>query len=436
MSTSELGSLQRLIDEQPISRLQWIVFGVCMAMNALDGMDVLVISYAAPLLADAWSIPATALGAVFSAGLVGMTLGAMFIAPYADVIGRRTMILLAIVITGGGVSATAMADSLPMLITLRLISGAGIGAMLASVATLAAEYAPDRRRNLIVGIVLAGYPIGAVLFGLVAAEILPVFGWQSAFVAAGATTLLSLPLVWWLLPESLSFLADARPKRALERCNEILAAMGRVTLPALPPQPTTATRRSVSGLFEPPTRLATVFLWAAFFMCFAGLYFLTSWIPKLASSAGLPLELAIYAGAIFNLGAVFGIATSGVMSQRFGLRYTISGFLGLTGVVMLLFGFATGSAWTLVLFGLIGFLLQGGFVGLYVIAARLYPTVLRTTGVGWAIGAGRTGAIVGPFVGGLLVAAGFGIAANFRWFAIALLLAAVFTLRIRSDQVS
>ena len=154
------------------------------------------------------------------------------------------------------------------------------------------------------------------------------------------------------------------------------------------------------------------------------------------AAAGLPLDLAIYAGAAFNLGAVPGIALSGYLSQKLGLRRVITGFLLLAAVVMVLFGFAERSSTILTLFGLIGFFSEGGFVGLYAIAARLYPTELRTTGVGWAIGAGRTGAIAGPFVGGLLVAYGLSIGANFRWFAITLVFAGIFTMLIKSDRVS
>ncbi len=434
-ATDGAAEARALIDDGAISALQWTIFAVCFLMNALDGMDVLVISYAAPLLAEEWAIAPAALGVVFSAGLVGMTTGAMFIAPYADTIGRRNMILLSIVLTGGGVLSTSLADSLGVLMTLRFISGLGIGAMLASVATMAAEYAPDRRRNLILGSVLAGYPIGATLFGLVAADVIPSHGWRAIFVTAGTATLITFPIVWTLLPESLTFLIRKRPGDALAKANRILERMGHVTLEALPEATAAVETRSVASLFRAGLSRSTILLWSAFFMNFAALYFLTSWIPKLATSAGLALELAIYAGATFNFGAVFGIATSGVISQYLGLKRTIAMFLVLTAVVMALFGLATGSSFILVLFGLIGFFIQGGFVGLYAIAARLYPTEIRTTGVGWAIGAGRTGAIVGPLLGGLLVAAGLSIGANFRWFALTLILAAIFTLSIRSSRV-
>jgi benzoate transport len=387
------------------------------------------------MLAEEWAIAPAALGIVFSAGLVGMTTGAMFVAPYADTIGRRKLILLSILMTGGGVLVTSFVNSIGALVLMRFISGMGIGAMLASVATMAAEFAPDRRRNLILGSVLAGYPIGATLFGLFAADIIPAHGWRAIFLVAGFASLATFPLVWLLLPESLTFLLRVRPENALQRVNRILAGMGHAELSNLPETQEQIQPRSVTGLFTAGLRRSTILLWLAFFMNFAALYFLASWIPKLATSAGLALELAIYAGATFNFGAVFGIATSGLLSQVIGLKRTIATFLLLTALVMGVFGFAEGSSLLLALFGLIGFLIQGGFVGLYAIAARLYPTEIRTTGLGWAIGAGRTGAIVGPLLGGLLVAAELSIGANFRWFAIALLLAATFTLLIRSPRI-
>lgn len=435
-AAGDISDARKLIDDGRISILQITIFCVCFLMTALDGMDVLVISYAAPLLADEWAIQPAALGIVFSAGLLGMTTGAMFIAPYADVIGRRGMILLSILLTGGGVLLTSLADTMNTLVALRFVSGLGIGAMLASVATMAAEFAPDRNRNLILGSVLAGYPIGATLFGLVAADIIPAQGWRAIFVTAGSVTLVTFPIVWVLLPESLTFLIRMRPSGALRKVNRIVTQMGHAAIDALPEVARETHRRSVKSLFTHGLSAATTLLWFAFFMNFAALYFLTSWIPKLATSAGLPLELAIYAGTIFNFGAVFGIVTSGLISQRLGLRKTIAMLLVLAAVVMGLFGFATGSVLVLVVFGVIGFFIQGGFVGLYAIAARLYPTEIRTTGVGWAIGAGRTGAIVGPLLGGLLVAADLTIGANFRWFALTLLLAAAFTLMIRSSRVT
>jgi MFS family permease len=170
-------------------------------------------------------------------------------------------------------------------------------------------------------------------------------------------------------------------------------------------------------------------------MAFASLYFLTTWIPKLASATGLSVELAIYAGTIFNLGAFLGIISQGYLSSKFGLKKTICGFLITTAFLMLIFGFFSGSVMTLILFGLIGFGIQGGFVGLYSVAARIYPTEIRNTGVGWAVGAGRIGAIVGPLLGGLLIGLGLSMSINFIVFAIPTLIGGIITLYISSGEL-
>jgi MFS transporter, AAHS family, 4-hydroxybenzoate transporter len=185
----------------------------------------------------------------------------------------------------------------------------------------------------------------------------------------------------------------------------------------------------------PERKMSTLQLWLALFLAFASLYFLTTWIPKLASSAGLSMELAIYAGTVFNLGAFFGIMTQGYLASQFGSRRTIFGFLAGTAILMAIFGYFTGSALVLVLFGLIGFGVQGGFVGLYSVAARFYPTEIRSTGVGFAMSAGRIGGIVGPLVGGYLIASGLSMTANFMVFAVPTLLAGIATFMIKSYKI-
>jgi MFS transporter, AAHS family, 4-hydroxybenzoate transporter len=166
------------------------------------------------------------------------------------------------------------------------------------------------------------------------------------------------------------------------------------------------------------------------------LYFLTSWIPKLAKDAGLSMELAIYAGTVFNVGAFFGIITQGYFSSKFGLKKTIGIILIFTAILMTAFRFFLGSDLLLLIFALLGFGIQGGFVGLYALSARLYPTEFRTTGVGWAMGFGRFGGIIGPQIGGFLIAAGVGISTNFLIFALPALIAGIVTWRIKSSEIS
>jgi MFS transporter, AAHS family, 4-hydroxybenzoate transporter len=243
-------------------------------------------------------------------------------------------------------------------------------------------------------------------------------------------------LIYFFLAESLDFLLKTQPKGALEKANAILTKINRETLSAFPPLSIEKVEKpSVTALLTPERKLSTLQLWLALFMAFASLYFLTTWIPKLASSAGLSMELAIYAGTVFNLGAFLGIMTQGYLSSKFGLRRTIFGFLAMTAFLMVIFGFFKGSVLVLILFGLIGFGVQGGFVGLYAVAARFYPTEIRSTGVGFAMSAGRVGGIVGPFVGGLLIAWGLSMTTNFIVFAVPTLLAGIATYLIKSDKI-
>lgn len=425
-----------LIDDRPLTGLQYSTILVCFLMNMLDGMDVLVISYTAPAIANTWSVSPEALGIVFSMGLFGMTFGALLLAPYADRIGRKTMILISAVLMGISIFLTSFAASVGELMMYRFISGLGIGSMLASTAALAAEYTPHKTRDFWVSFVISGYPVGAVLSGIVAARVVPTSGWPQMYQIAGIASFVTLPLIFFFLSESLDFYLRRQPKDALGKANDILRKMHAPPLGSLPAQAEPQAAIPVRALLHSDYRLPTFQLWLALFLAFATLYFLTSWIPKLATNAGLSMELAIYAGTVFNVGAIFGIILQGYFSSRYGLKRTIGIFLILTAVLMAIFRFFVGSDILLLVFGLLGFGIQGGFVGLYAVAARMYPTEFRTTGVGWSIGVGRLGAIIGPAVGGLLIGMGLSMSTNFLMYAVPTVLAGVMTMRISSKQVS
>ena len=416
--------------------LHWGVIALCFALNMLDGMDVLVMSYAAPLVMAEWDVGAARFGAVFSAALVGMAIGAVALAPLADRYGRRRLVLLSTVVIGLGMIVTAQTDSLAALATWRFLTGLGVGSMLATLTAVAAEFSTPARRNLLVGLVLSGYPVGATLAGFVAAPWLESMGWRWLFQVAGAASLLFIPLVFALMPESRAFLLARQPRDALGRVNRIQRRLGLGELEALPP-PAVASEKSGPGrLFEGRQQHDTPWLWATFFLSFLALYFLLSWVPKLAVNAGLPLNQAVYAGALFNLGAFFGILILGHASNRFGLQRMIILFFALTVGGMLLFGGLNVSLPILLAeVFLLGFFMQGGFVGLYAAAAQIYPPEIRTTGVGWAIGAGRTGAIVGPWVGGHVIALGWSIGTTFAIFALPCLLAVLTTAQLRAPEL-
>jgi benzoate transport len=425
------------VDQIKMTKVQYLSIAICFLMNILDGMDVLVVSYCAPAIAQDLSLGPKTLGVVFSAGLIGMAIGAIFLAPFADKFGRKKLILISAFIMGLSVLLTAFSENIFQLIFMRLLSGLGIGCMLATTATLTSENVLNNSKDFWVSLVISGYPVGAVLSGYIAAAVIPLYGWESMFILSGLITILTIPLTYFFLTESPQFYLKNQPKGALEKVNRIFVKMKFRTLDSLPKVDLSVINKSrVSQLFTDKYKISTLQLWAALFFAFGCLYFLISWIPKLATDAGLSIELAIYAGSIFNVGAFFGIVLQGYFSSKIGLKKTISIFLLLTFLLMASFKIFIGTDVLLLIYFLLGFSLQGGFVGLYAVAARLYPTEFKTTGVGWAIGMGRVGGILAPLIGGLFISLGLSLSANFFIFSIPALLASILTYFMPSREIT
>ena len=425
------------VGQMKMAQVQYLSIAICFLMSVLDGMDVLVVSYCAPAIAEDLNLVSKSLGFVFSAGLVGMAIGAIFLAPFADRFGRKKLMLASAFIMGLSVLLTAFSETITQLIIMRLISGLGIGCMLATTATLTSENVLNNSKDFWVSLVISGYPVGAVVSGYIAAAITPSYGWESMFVLAGLTTLLTVPLIFFFLSESPQFYLKKQPKDALAKANKILIKMNFKPLDSLPRMELNTNKNSqVSKLFSNNYKISTLQLWAALFFAFGCLYFLISWIPKLSTDAGLSIELAIYTGTIFNVGAFFGIVLQGYFSSKIGLKKTISFFLLLTFLLMASFKLFVGTDLLLLVYFLLGFSLQGGFVGLYAVATRLYPTEFKTTGVGWAIGMGRVGGILAPLIGGFFISIGLSLSANFFIFSIPALIASVLTYYMSSKEIT
>jgi len=256
-------NFKKLIDEGPVTGLQITVFMVCFVLTMLDGFDVLAISFTAPSISEEWDIKAGTLGVVFSAGLVGMMLGAMFIAPLSDIFGRRLMILIALTVISIAMYFTGTVTSVWQLMVYRLIAGLGIGSMLASLTSMAAEYSPIRRRNLAITFVSTGYPVGATLGGIVAAWIIPEYGWRTVFYAGGILTAAMIPIVMLYLPESLYFLVEKQPRRALQRTNKILLKLKQAEFQEMPAVNASKkqAKPTVMSLLIPDKRSSTLLLW-------------------------------------------------------------------------------------------------------------------------------------------------------------------------------
>jgi benzoate transport len=409
-----------------------LVVALCFALNMLDGADLLVMSFIAPVLARDWSVSPERLGVLFSASLAGMAVGCLALAPLADRYGRRSIIIGALALVAAAMLTSAFAHDIAQLTLARLFVGIGVGAIGVTMTAMTAEYAPPARASFAVGLVQAGWPFASIITALIAARTLPAHGWQSLLLGIGLLSSALLVLIALLMPESLSFLMLRRPEGALARINVIRSRMALSPLQQLPAAPGPPMAFRLAALFGAGRALPSSLLWTAVALGYFVLYFAISWIPKLLSQAGLPLSQAIYAGATYNLGAFIGTTAVGWIAIRFRLNRVIACYLALAALVLLLFGAFSLPVWLTLLVALgIGVTVQGGFNGFWALAARLYPAAMRNTGIGWALGVGRAGAVLGPLVGGLLVGAHVPVAAIFAIFAVPCAAAAAMTLGIR-----
>ena len=378
---------------------------VCLLINMLDGYDVLVMSFAAPFVAEDWALSDTVTGLLLSASPIGMALGSLFLGPLADVFGRRGMTLWSLTAVTAGMLASAAAADYTQLIALRFFTGLGIGAMLASLTVVVSEYSSRRRRSFALSILQAGFPAGAMIWGLVAVPIILGFGWRWAFVFGGVLSGLMIPVAMAALPESLDYLLSNRPPDALEKVNRLLIRMGKTPVSELESRSSERPRRaSVASLFQQGRARNTLLLWACFFCTLLVFYFFMSWTPKLLMDAGLSQQAGLSGGIILNAGAIIGGIALGLLASRIRLNWLQSGYALLGGVFMIAFGAYAGELYAaLVLSFLVGLFGTGCIIGAYVAAPQIYPTEVRTTGTGVAIGLGRWGGVASPTVAGLLL---------------------------------
>lgn len=434
--SSSAGLVAEVIDNGQVSAQQLLVVGLCLFFNMLDGFDITAMAVVASAVSTELALSADRLGWIFSFALAGMMAGAMFLAPVSDLIGRRKLIILSVALVGISILFTARATTLTEFIVLRFISGLGAGAMLACQATLASEYSPEKFRALSVAAVTSGYPMGAMMTSVFAGMIMPEYGWRGMFWFGGALTLLMAGVAWLLIPESLKYLFEKRPANSLERVNKILRKLDKPTLETLPEvaeqnAPRAGLVQNMMTLLAPAHRSNTLTLWIAFFLCVSALYFLMSWIPKLMEDSGYSAAVGRNAFFIFNLGGVIGIYLMGMLATRWRLSNIMLVLLVGSAVAMVIFASVPNELNLLLgLTLVIGILQQGGFTGLYAAAAKVYPTEIRSTGIGWAIGLGRSGAVVGPAIAGYLIAAGFDMSANYYFFAVPMALGGFIAFRL------
>jgi benzoate transport len=427
VSDASSQDLQRRLAQGPITAFQLTVIALCVGLNMLDGFDVLAMSFAASGVKAEWHLPDSLLGALLSAGLVGMGLGSLTLGPCADRWGRRIIVLLSVAVAGLGMLGSALARDYAELLVLRVLTGIGIGGTIASVAVIVSEYAPDRWRGTALAIYATGYSIGATIGGALAAYAIPRYGWRAAFVIGGTLSLAMLPLAWRKLPESLDFLLTRRPPSGLARVK--LRGMGQrsLTVPAEPLINSNQSRQdSIGAQFRLLMRPTTALVWIVFFCTMAGFYFILSWTPRLLNAAGLSAGQGMTGGVLLNLGGIAGCVLFAFAAARADTHRLLLGALVGSALLTVTFGLLMSrpdvALWTALLLGIIA---NAAMAGLYAVGPPLYPTAVRTTGMGWAIGIGRFGAILAPLASGSLLDRGWSPAQLYLFFGAPFMVAAV-----------
>jgi MFS transporter, AAHS family, 4-hydroxybenzoate transporter len=393
------------IDQQPVGGFQIRLLLTCAAVLLLDGFDTTAIGFVAPSLAREWGLTKGALGPVFSAGLFGLMIGALTLGPLADRIGRKKIIIFSTLAFGIGTLVTSFVQDANTLLVIRFLTGLGLGGAMPNTIAVTSEFSPHRPRATMVMIMFCGFSAGAALGGLLAAALIPQFGWRSVFVVGGVAPLLLVPILALRLPESVRFLALTG--RANERVADLLALVNPKAEFPLVTQ-FVVHEPGLAGipmlhLFRDGRTLVTLLLWVVFFMSLLDLYFLTNWLPTVLNDLGASVSEAAVIGSMLQLGGVVGTFALGSVIDRFSFRalalvYFIAvfavGAIGQLGHSVVFVTMAIFAA---------GFCMVGGQIAANALAATFYPTSIRATGVGWALGIGRVGSIIGPLVGGMLL---------------------------------
>lgn len=433
-----------LIHESRITPVQGVILILFFLAYLLDGFDIVVIAFAAPAMSADLGILPQELGIIFSAGVLGMTLGAMFLSPLADLYGRKYVISLLLIIAGAATYAVVFVHTTPWLIVMRFIAGLALGTIVTTLAPLAGEYSPRRHRSFVLALMFSGSSVGPVIGGFFSAPLIEQHGWRAIFEYAGLLTMLLGVLFFLLVPESIAFLIKRRPRVALEKVNRILRFIGQATIKNTPAVDVSATTESASvvSLLRKGRRKQTLLIWATFFLSFGAVYFMINWIPAILSGVGFPQDQAILGGVVIAIGSIVGTILLGWLTRWWALNRIISGgfVLGalstvlLSGLLQNADPTAAALIWVALL--LVGVTLMGGIANLYTVALAIYPAQIRGTGLGWAAGLGRCGAVVSPAFAGSMIASGLPTSILFLTFAASVFAAAVLIARANMKELA
>ncbi|TCB54471.1 MFS transporter [Acinetobacter terrestris] len=430
-------NVNEVIDKAKFTPFHFKVVFWCLIIILFDGYDLAINGVTLPLLMQDWGLSAVQAGMLASTALAGMMFGAMMFGTLADKIGRKKVIMICVLLFSGFTFAGGFASNPTEFGVLRFLAGLGIGGVMPNLVALTSEYAPARLRATLVTTMFSGYAVGGVMAALLGAWFTPDFGWQIMFFIAGIPLLL-LPLIWKFLPESLTFLVKAQKhdnaRQIMQRLDDQLSLNAQTQL-ALS-EIKIAEPAFVSSLFKQGRTANTLLFWLAFFMCLLTLYALGSWLPKLMMAAGYSLGNSLMFLLAMNIGAVIGTVGGGILADKFHLKPVII-TLCLSGAVALsLLGFKSPQPVIYFLVAVAGASAIGGQILLYSYVAQYYPLTVRSTGIGWASAVGRSGAIVGPILIGMLLGMELPHQLNFMAVGLPVVIVAIaVSLIVRKDRV-
>jgi AAHS family 4-hydroxybenzoate transporter-like MFS transporter len=421
-------NVTEIIDERGFGRFQLGVTFWCGLLILLDGFDIGTTAYVVPTVAPLWHITPAAFSQAFLSTLVGVLIGTLASGPLADRYGRKKVILLSALTFAIFELATIPVSSLMSFIVVRFLTGLGIGGLMPISIAMTAEYAPRRIRTTVTAIMYLGFPLGVGIAGFAAAELIPVYGWQAMFVVGGALPLLLLPVVIFTLPESIRFLVarGGSPARIATLLNWLTQSTQYDAADQFGIAEEKTAGFTVKELFTEGRAASTVLLWVIFFCNLLVIYFLSAWLPTILSAAGVPIGAASRLTGALSLGGVVGILLLGPLVDKIGATRVVRTLYVAAAICIFGIGFS-GDNITLLAITITacGGCITSSQSFSNVLAARLYPTTMRSTGVAWALGIGRAGTLLGPVVGGLMLNAHFDTRTMFFSTAIPAVIAAI-----------